>query len=133
MRLYEQKETWKYMPLGRIITMVIEAIDSKSRVKCKNDKSYVPKNKLHWYVYTDMQNQTIAMSLLFIEAYTNLAECCSLARFSFVWYTFESTHFGSKKISITLKKKVQVRLTYLTNNKITMRRQPAFASQKLSK
>ena len=51
MRLYEQKETWKYMPLGRIITMVIEAIDSKSRVKCKNDKSYVPKNKLclHWY------------------------------------------------------------------------------------
>ena len=46
MRLYEQKETWKYMPLGRIITMVIEAIDSKSRVKCKNDKSYVPKNKL---------------------------------------------------------------------------------------
>ena len=57
------------------------------------------------YVYTDMQNQTIAMSLLFIEAYATLAECCSLARFSFVWYTFESTHFGSKKISITLKKK----------------------------
>ena len=81
MRLYEQKETWKYMPLGRIITMVIEAIDSKSRVKCKNDKSYVTKNKLHWYVYTDMQNQTIAMSLLFIEAYATLAECCSLACF----------------------------------------------------
>ena len=36
------------------------------------------------YVYTDMQNQTIAMSLLFIEAYATLAECCSLARFSFV-------------------------------------------------
>ena len=80
-----------------------------------------------------MQNQTIAMSLLFIKAYAMLAEFCSLVRFSFVSYTFESTHFGSKKISIALKKQVQVRLTYLTNNKITMRRQPAFASQKLSK
>ena len=34
------------------------------------------------YVYTDAQNQTIATSLLFMEAYATLAECCSLARFS---------------------------------------------------